>query len=138
MPLIFHAFGAYATYSQQEASWRQQDYDVCKLVKALKGEEFRGYATMRHVSGNWLRFTHQNPENAWRIFAAWGAQRLVQLNLGHISLVRVPSSKTVRFDQDDTPFRMAVAVQSLMGSQCVVEPWLRFRHEMPSPQISRR
>jgi len=51
-------------------------------------------------------------------------QRLAQLDLGPITLVRVPSSKSVRFEQDDTPLRMARAVQSLMGNQCVVESWL--------------
>lgn len=130
MALIVHAFGAYASYDSPETPWRAVDYDVYKLVKAIKGEPFRGYATMQTADRRWLRFTAEETTNAWPIFASWAAHTVIHVAPAGTILVPLPSSGTVEFGQDSTPLRLARAVASMSGGHCIVQPWLRFRHPM--------
>ncbi|MBZ2206536.1 ComF family protein [Massilia soli] len=133
MSLILHALSAYASYKREVINWRAIDYDINKFVKALKHKEFRGAGGLTDMHGTRLQFDKSNPDNALIIFGCWGVRRLRRLNLGDVVLVPVPSSKCVEFGLDSAPQRMARALRTIgQRDEISVEPWLRFRHAMPS------
>jgi len=127
--LFVHAYGAYASYV--EPPWRQADYNTYKLVKALKGEPFNGYATIRGQDGQRRRITADNRPPAYETFAAWAAERLRELDLGPVVLVPVPSSSCTTHEAQTCPRAMAEAVQALMPATVSVGPWLRFHEPQP-------
>jgi hypothetical protein len=130
MTLVVHAYGAYASYANADIPWRQDDYNVNKLVKALKGKEFKGHADIRGADGRSRRITHQNPQAALLLFSMWAATRLRDQQLHRVVLVPVPSSSCTVFGQPTAPMQMATSVQALLGRPCRVEPWLRFQQVM--------
>jgi hypothetical protein len=130
MTLVVHAYGAYASYANADIPWRQDDYNVNKLVKALKGKEFKGHADIRGADGQSRRITHQNPQAALHLFSTWAATRLRDLQSRRVVLVPVPSSLCTAFGQPTTPMRMATSIQALIGRPCRVGPWLRFKQVM--------
>jgi hypothetical protein len=133
MTLIVHALSAYASYKRDEIDWRDIDYDINKFIKALKRKEFKGGGGLTDAHGTRLLFSQANPDNALTIFGCWGARRLRQLNLGDVTLVPVPSSKSVEFGTECAPLRMARALHAICSKDNVsIEPWLRFREVLPS------
>lgn len=131
MTLIVHAMGAYASYSIEEHAWRQADYNINKLVKALKGETFTGYADMKDVNNSWLRITPANSTVAYQLFGNWANDRLRNLKIQEFVLVPVPSSTCTTYHDVTTPVRMAQTVLEKVGSQTSIGQWLRFCEVMP-------
>jgi hypothetical protein len=132
MPLVVHALGSYATYSDSTAKWRQEDYNVCKLVKSIKGEEFNGYTKMQDTNGRWVRFDRGSNANSMFLFSDWAAKRLLELELGEVVLVPVPSHACVAFEYESAPSRMARSLAALSRRSATVERWLRFNRVMPA------
>ncbi len=130
MTLIVHALGAYASYSYDDHEWRREDYDINKLVKSLKGENFNGYANMRDANGIMRRIIESDPSAALAYFAAWGAQIISDMTARDIVLVPVPSSQCVSHAAVSTPYAMANALQAIVGNRVRVERWLCFAQPM--------
>ena len=42
-----------------ETAWRSEDYDASKMVKALKGDEIKGFFTV-NIKGKTTRFDNSN------------------------------------------------------------------------------
>jgi hypothetical protein len=126
MPLFVHAFGAYATYTNERAKWRNEDHNVRMLVKAIKREEFRGFARMQDRNGQWKRFNFADPAGALELFADWAVHRIRELNASQCVLVPIPSSRCTHFADDTPPLRMAMAVHAASRKTFPVAQWLRF------------
>lgn len=129
MTLLVHAYGAYASYV--DPKWRPADYDINKLVKALKGEPFNGYARIYGRDGQWRHITPDTRPLAYETFAAWAAERLAALNLGSVVLVPVPSSSCTGYSVQTCPLAMAQAIQARMRDVVTIGPWLRFAEPQP-------
>lgn len=107
MALIVHAMGAYASYSPVETGWRQADFNVNKLVKALKGDQINWYAELRDTEGTLKRNDKDSPNVALQLFGNWADARLREIDLCDVTLVPVPLSSCTLFAQVTTPIRMA-------------------------------
>lgn len=130
MPLIVHSFGAYATYTNDHAKWRNEDHNVRMLVKAIKREEFRGYARIQDSQRQWQRFDFAEPAGALRLFADWAMNQLAGIGALPCVLVPIPSSRCTEFAQDTAPMRMALAIQAASNNAATVAQWLRFNAVM--------
>lgn len=135
MTLVVHAFGAYARYSRNDIPWRDEDYQILKLVKSLKGKEVKGTATITDVHGTRRQISNGSSVNARLIFGYWALKRLRELDLGPVRLVPVPSSKCVEFGNAGAALEMARWTHQI-GRQTmpdlVVSSWLRFAQPMLS------
>jgi orotate phosphoribosyltransferase-like protein len=128
--LIVHAMCAYASYGEEIASWRQSDFNVNKLVKSIKGSEFKGYADLKDVDGKWRRIASGNRVEAISLFARWASRRIKDEGLGEIALVPVPSSDCTSYEDSTLPLTLARAIKSEHGNSVSVGPWLRFVKKM--------
>lgn len=129
MTLIVHAMGAYASYAHDEIKWRQDDYNVNKFVKALKGQQVNGFADLRDIDGSTKRINQESAGLAFELFGRWAAARLRQLDLCEATLVPVPSSSCTAFTDVTTPVKMARAVRRQLPESAVGR-WLRFAEPM--------
>lgn len=132
MPLIAHSFGAYATYSNDVAKWRNDDHNVRMLVKAIKREEFKGYARLLDSSNRAIKFNFADPSGALLLFADWASNRIAQLGEGPWTIVPIPSSRCLTFSQDTAPMRMAAALVAASTGRVALGPLLRFTSIMPA------
>jgi hypothetical protein len=124
MTLWVHATGAYR--ADTTSGWRGADFNVRNLVKALKGETFRGYSNLQFERKNYT-FTAADTAPAYGIWSAWAASVLRDLKLGKVTLVPVPSSGQVKYGQDTCPVRMANSVATLDPKLASVGHFLRHK-----------
>lgn len=128
MTLWVHATGAYR--SDVASKWRPADYNIRNLVKALKGEPFKGYSNIA-FDGKTYIFTAADTAPAYKVWANWAASKLRDLKLGKVSLVPVPSSSQVQYGQNTCPVRMADAIAELTPELAVVGNFLRHKAQQP-------
>lgn len=100
MALWLHVHGGYPSYAGNAENWTNTDYDAMKLVKALKGKPFGGYATLQTPGGQWVTFRETDRGPAFRIFGEWAAAKLNEIGLTQGVLVPVPSSTCSAFGGD--------------------------------------
>lgn len=100
MALWLHVHGGYPSYAGLGIHWNDDDWRAYKMVKALKGEPFKGYADVRRPTGQPIRISETNPTGAFRVFGEWGAAKLQQLGLKGGWLVPVPSSTCLALGSD--------------------------------------
>ncbi len=129
MTLLVYPTGIYR--SEISSDWRPKDYDIRNLVKALKGEEFKGYSEIS-IHGKAYRFTAKDTDPAYALWAAWASTVLRHLKLGKVILVPVPSSSQVRFGQMTPPVRMATKLSAVAPDVAIVGNYLR--HETKQPK----
>lgn len=131
MTLILHSTGAYACYPNSKTTWRRDDYDVNKFVKALKGETVKGHATLKGADSALRVIDEAHKERAFGHFHAWGAQRWRSLGAAQASVVPLPSSSCTDFAAVTTPTRLAAGLVTLSGGTLLLARWLRFSRPMP-------
>jgi hypothetical protein len=98
--LWLHVHNGYPSYEESGTEWNAWDWDGYKFAKALKGEAFRGYATIKGVDGAWKKITAANPLPAFDLFGSWGANVIREAEIETAFLVPVPASGCVAFDTD--------------------------------------
>lgn len=129
MTLWVHATGAYR--ADVGSKWRDADFNVRNLVKALKGEPFKGYSNIQ-FTGKTYSFSAANTAPAYEVWSHWAASALSGLELGRVTLVPVPSSGQVQYGQITSPVKMGNALAALMPKQeAVVGNFLRHRTQQP-------
>lgn len=111
MALWVHVHGGYPSYAGSGEGWSTTDYDAMKLVKALKGHSFKGYATLQTPGGHWVTVRENDRDPAFRIFGEWGAAKLRELGIDSGALVAVPSSSCVAQGTDAKGHSLASAIQ---------------------------
>lgn len=112
-------------------TWRSHDYDARGMVKALKGESFKGSFSCTH-GGVQKTFNEANGAGFIEIArdAMW--HRLDELMTGRFTLVPIPNSHVV--DEDAPGFRtleLARAIESVSGGRAAAVPALVFTSPQP-------
>lgn len=120
MALWLHVHGGYPSYAGNGEEWTTTDYDAMKLVKALKGTTFKGYATLQTPTGHWVTFRATERAPAFRIFGEWAAAKLTALGITDGVLMPVPSSSCVAFDTDVKGKELADAIAQRAAAFTVV------------------
>lgn len=110
MALWLHVHGGYPSYAGSGEGWNGTDYDAMKLVKALKGKSFGGYATLQTPSGQWVTFRETDRGPAFRIFGEWAVAKLREIGLTEGVLIPVPSSTCLAFGTDSKGRALADAI----------------------------
>jgi hypothetical protein len=128
MTLWVHATGAYR--SDVTSQWRPADYNVRNLVKALKGESFKGYSSLQ-LEGKTYTFTARETAPAYALWSHWAAAQLRDLKLGKVTLVPVPASDQVQYGQITCPVRMANELAALVPEHAAVGNFLRHGTKQP-------
>ena len=131
MTLVIHGLGNYPKFVPG-VPWQQGHYNVNKLVKALKGDTVKGFAEFLCADGVRRRFDESTKHIAFDIFAIWAEHRLSQITARPITLVAVPSSTQIDFDQDAPPGRMATTTSARNGARFKVAKVLRFTEPLQS------
>lgn len=131
MALIVHAYAGYAAYPPSEHKWRQADYDINKLVKAIKGEPIKGYADILDPNGVMRRIEEGGRQRAFNLFGLWGAQCLAGLGVKKCQLIPVPASGHVDFAAAFTAGKLAKAIETASGGVYSATPALAFKRQMP-------
>lgn len=98
--LWLHVHNGYPSYEGSGTEWNTWDWDGYKFAKALKGEAFKGYATIKGVDGAWKKITAANPSPAFDLFGSWGANVIREVGIESAFLIPVPASSCVAFDTD--------------------------------------
>lgn len=130
MPLKVVSFATYLV----SGGYKGADHNAGKFVKALKGEDVRGYATVP-VLGQNLRLEQSNRASAADWFGQMAADLLHQAPSfpRPFVLVPVPSSKaSVGSPTAGPTFDMATAVATAFGSQASVHDCLRWKQPIAS------
>jgi predicted amidophosphoribosyltransferase len=131
MPLNVRCRAQYLT--APVANMRGIDYDAIHLVKAVKGLDLssNSYAYVS-ISGQQVRITEANKDQAMDWFAEWAAEQAVSLSAGPKIFIPIPSSKST----PDTPanFRTAVIADKIAAlcPDATAMPALRFKSPRPS------
>lgn len=110
MVLWLHVLGGYPSYAGLGISWNDDDWRAFKLVKALKGGPFKGYADLQRPNGRTIRISETNPTGAFKVFGEWGAAKLQQLGIKSGYLVPVPSSTCLAIGSDKKGRGLASAI----------------------------
>ena len=110
MTLWLHVHCGYPSYEQSGTKWNTWDYDGSNFAKALKGEPFNGYSTIKAPNGSWKRITAQSPQAAFDIFGAWGAKVMLEAGIETAYIIPVPGSKCVEFDTDAKGRKLCAAI----------------------------
>jgi hypothetical protein len=111
-------------------AWQQAHYDARAIVRALKNEQFKGYATLK-IRGKWQTLDAAHPE----IAVDWFADQVFtttafQANAKY-SLCPMPdSSCTVTSKRPSKTMRLAEALVTRIPSLSVWDG-LRFSRQMP-------
>lgn len=93
-------------------SWRNEDYSALKLVKAVKGLEFKGTADLTLGGTNYtIENTSAGRERAMYIASADLAGRIARAGYERASVVPVPSSSHTDPKQEFTCGRLANAIE---------------------------
>lgn len=88
MPVLVVSFAQYLTRS--EFPWRDDDYNACKFIKAIKGERINGYASV--PVGNAIRTLRQaNADDAVEWFGEIASAAKVKV-MAPAFLVPIPNS----------------------------------------------
>jgi len=130
MSLFVHTMGAYASYPRSEYEWRDDDYRVNKLVKAVKGVPINGSAQILSLDKQWITIDNTNRANAFELFGRWGAKKLAELGISSATLVPVPSSSHTVENELFTGTQLAQAVAYCSPEGIVARDPLRFRSAM--------
>jgi hypothetical protein len=110
--------------------WRQVDYDIKKVVDALKGEPINNMQRCA-ADRRWRRIEEGTRPLAFEHIGVWGAAQLP--NEKQVALIPVPSSKCVDSSQDFTAKKIAEAIRVQSGrADVAVAPVLQWRDAMPS------
>tara|TARA_R110002051_G_scaffold323135_1_gene415819 strand:- start:159 stop:827 length:669 start_codon:yes stop_codon:yes gene_type:complete len=110
MTLWLHVHGGYPSYARNCEEWTPTDHTALKFVRALKGQEFNGYATLRTRKGEAVQIRKNHTAPAFRIFGEWAAHKLGELQVAGGFLVPVPSSSCTAFGTDEKGRNLATAV----------------------------
>lgn len=86
MSLLVRAFCHYRT---RFGGWGNDDYSASKFIKALKGDEVKGYGSVP-VLGRVRRLEQANASDAIEWFADWAAAQLAELVVGSVPIAIVP------------------------------------------------
>lgn len=122
MVLHLHVHGGYPSYRESGCAWRQVDHSAAKLVKALKGIAFNGWADLPVPSGGTLRIRSNDTAGAFRIFGEWGAQTLGRLYPQvPVLLVPVPASSCMAPADDPKGLRLGSAIADRYALGSVVQ-----------------
>jgi len=131
MVLRLHVHGGYPSYAGLGIEWNDADWQAFKLVKALKGQPFNGYADCQRPNGQWVRITQEKSAGAFRIFGEWGAAKLSELGLRKGFLVPVPSSGCLGLGRDPKGRALAAAIADRTTGFEVLEG-LHWHRQLPS------
>ena len=118
--------------------WRNEDYQAMNMVKALKGDSFRGYFDI-NVGGVSRRFDSESAAKFADI-CHLPLVKIIKEKLNKpLSIVPIPSSKTTVVSCDN--FRtlpIAMRMAKALGDGYTCEPILVFNQEMESSRQSKR
>jgi hypothetical protein len=132
LPLNVYSWGAYAAYDHNVTPYRQEDFNVNCMVRAVKGTlSARQYATVTAPDGITYRIAAGSEPLAFNIFGQWGALLLAQWT--NTILVPVPSSSHTTLGIPFTGSRLADAVAARFQKTANVTsaPILAFKEKMP-------
>ena len=131
MPFAVACFCSY--FCNRSLMWRGEDFDSFKWIKALKGEEIRGYATVP-VNGTWRRLTNANVDSAVDWFASIAAEHLRKRKIkGPFVIIPVPNSKCVVSSTVKPQTRkLAKALCDVLGDGSSVADCLRWKKNLGS------
>jgi hypothetical protein len=118
---------AYLTNIQ--CKWRDDDFKARNLVKAIKGESFRGYSDVKDG-----RVTEDSRDPAF----AWAARRFgraIGKRYGDVDLILIPIPSSKSASQNDVkesaPFRLAKEAAGHL-QKAIVAPYLWWESPQPS------
>jgi hypothetical protein len=110
-------------------TWRQDDYTANKIIKAVKGEEFKGYFDVK-IGNQQKRFDKTNIAQFMPVLYQAVGNKIKELIGNRVTLVPIPNSKaTIR---DRTDFRTLVharAIAESIGNSAGASAALRWRSE---------
>lgn len=113
--MMLHVICGYPSNSDGTyTNWKRSDYDASKLVKAVKGKPFKGYATIKQGDREY-RFENDaaGRETARGIAARAMAGKIHQhLGLQEAAIVPVPASDHIEFGAAFTGSILAEAMQA--------------------------
>jgi hypothetical protein len=127
MPLVVKSICYYLTVTDVE--WRDQDYSVNKLVKVIKGQEFRGYMTLR-VSGEFRRFTYDDSEKIINLVAKKMGKIIENEGIQSPILVPVPNSVGVIGVEDFETNKLANKIAGFMKNGAEARSVLRWKRKL--------
>jgi hypothetical protein len=132
LPLNLYCWGAYAAYDHVATPYRDDDYVVNGMVRAVKGTlPARQFAYVRALDGNRYRIAAGTEPLAFAVFGQWGASLLAQWKSALI--IPVPSSSHTTFGIPFTGSKLAESIAARMPTEANVHaaPILAFKSKMP-------
>ena len=111
MTLMVHVHGGYPSYAGSGEAWNDADYEAMKLVKALKGLPFKGYASLLTPTGALVTVRENDTVGAFRIFGEWAAAKLAELGVADGVLMAVPSSSCIGMGTDAKGQKLVEAIR---------------------------
>src|SRR5262245_37571771 len=94
MPLVVKCYAQYRKFvPEQGGGWRPEDHASLKLVKALKGTPFNGYADVPTPGGGQVRLRSGDRGAALDLLSDWAAPLVDAAAPKGCVLVAVPGSK---------------------------------------------
>lgn len=134
MAIHVHSCAAYLASVTTE--WRDEDYVTNRLIKAIKGEPFNGYARVT-IGGAYCDLYSTDPAPAFRWFAEAANRKLEPLlKPGWINVVPLPNSSATA----SVPFDFATAklVRSMVNGKLTYRIHDLFRWKQPVDSAHRR
>ena len=137
MPLAVYAWGAYAAYDYHQIPFREEDYQVNFMVKAVKGELKGQWKWLTDVTGTRRLLNIANVGTAFDVFGMWGATLLSEFT-NPTMMVPVPSSTHTEFGKSFCGVRLAKAIvaRQKIGGQLTAAPILAFNKVMPKARLN--
>jgi hypothetical protein len=130
MPLLVACFSSYLTVP---GGWRDEDYHANKFVRALKGEQFGGYALVP-LNGIQMRLANENLDSALDWFAVMVRTYIIKEKIRPpLAFIPVPSSaQTRRTKTTGRTEKMAQAIRARMGAKASAVDCLRWKQNLGS------
>lgn len=119
---------SFCSYLTDVASqWRPEDHTALKMVKALKGDDIKGYFDLI-VGGSRKRFDNSNIDSFVKLVPRMLANQLKREFQEKATIVPIPNSHVVDPDDDDFKIRkMAQELSEASNGQFSVAPVLVFK-----------
>jgi phosphoribosylpyrophosphate synthetase len=132
LTLNVYSWGAYAAYDHTVTPYRQEDFSVNCMVRAIKGTlSAKQFALVTAPDRATYRITAGSESLAFNVFGQWGASVLRQWT--NTILVPVPSSSHTTLGIPFTGSRLADAIAARFPKEAnvVSAPILAFKTKMP-------
>jgi hypothetical protein len=108
-------------------TWRQEDYDASKMVKALKGDTIKGYFDFK-IGDAVKRFTQSNVAEFVKRIPVYMAKTIVREVDGPATLVPIPNSRVTAANAADfRTLELARLVAAASEGKLTVVPALVFK-----------